>query len=56
MGNELKDIVERLNRDYEGAGWVITSAAKQVDGGWNLTIQPITKPGEISQEAANDNN
>lgn len=53
MSNELKDIAERLNR-YADEGWIIESADKRKDGGWNLIIQPMGK--KQPQEATNDNN
>ena len=52
MANELKDIAERLN-GYANDGWVIESAEKRSDGGWNLIIQPMAK--EQTQGATNDN-
>ena len=56
MSNELKDIVERLNRCYESdAGWIVESASKRSDGGWDLSIQPVATAPEAPQEATNDN-
>ena len=55
MSNELKDIAERLNKNYEDAGWKIETAEKRADGGWNLVIQPMVAP-EVDQEATDDNN
>lgn len=54
MSNELKDIAERLSK-YQDDGWEITQAAKNEDGSWCLTIQPIAKEDDV-QEAPNDNN
>ena len=57
MSNELKDIAERLNKNYEDEGWIIETAEKRADGGWNLVIQPMVKaPKAENQEATNDNN
>ena len=57
MSNELRDIAERLNKNYEDAGWKIETAEKRADGGWNLVIQPMGKEPEVDpQEATNDNN
>ena len=53
MANELKDIAERLHKDYEDEGWEIRSAEKRQDGGWTLVIQPAP---EAPQEATDDNN
>lgn len=55
MSNELKDIAERLNKNYEDEGWIIETAEKRKDGGWNLVIQPMVLP-KADQEATNDNN
>ena len=54
MSNELRDIADRLNKNYEDAGWKIETAEKRADGGWNLVIQPMVP--EADQEATNDNN
>ena len=56
MSNELRDIADRLNKNYEDTGWKIETAEKRADGGWNLVIQPMVKPEVDSQEATNDNN
>ncbi len=42
MSNELKDIAVRLS-GYADDGWVIESASKRPDGGWDLIIQPVAK-------------
>ena len=55
MSNELKDIADRLSKFYDD-GWVITQAAKQEDGSWLLTVQPIETDKVLVQEATNDNN
>lgn len=58
MSNELKDIAERLNR-YADEGWIIESAGKRPDGGWDLIIQPMekeAKKAKKTKEATNDNN
>ena len=50
MGNELKDIVERLC-GYDD-GWIVETAGKRADGGWDLIVQPLKK--EEKQEEAHD--
>ena len=56
MSNELKDIVERLNRCYENDnGWIVESASKRPDGGWDLIIQSVAKDNN-NGEVKNDNN
>ncbi|MBP5793444.1 MAG: hypothetical protein J6W46_07380 [Spirochaetaceae bacterium] len=53
MSNELKDIAERLHKDYEDEGWDIIKAEKRQGGGWNLEILP--RPEEDKkQEGEND--
>lgn len=56
MSNELLDIADKLNGYTDGEGWMITTATKQVNGGWSLIIQPIAKKQAETQEATNDNN
>ena len=57
MSNELRDIAERLNKNYEDEGWKIETAEKRADGGWNLVIQPMEKaPKAVAQEATDENN
>lgn len=57
MSNELMDIVDKLNGYKAGEGWMVISADKRTDGGWNLIVQPIAKePVAEKQEATNENN
>lgn len=49
MGNELKDIAERLTNYSNTEGWVIVSAERKEDGSWTLNIEPLKK------EEKNDN-
>lgn len=43
MSNELKDIVDRLQKNYEDEGWIVESASRRPDGGWDLIIQSVAK-------------
>jgi len=53
MGNELKDIVIRLNQyDSINDGWEVISAERTEGGTWRLEIKSLV----VEKEAENDNN
>ena len=57
MTNELKDIAQRLSGYGEETDWVINSASKRPDGGWDLIVYPSNKDKpKDTKEATNDNN
>ncbi len=57
MTNELKDIAQRLSGYGEETDWVINTASKRPDGGWDLIVYPSNKDKpKDTKEATNDNN